>query len=307
MGRKVYVPAVRLGDIVVVMTGTFVTVGEIFDAYWLEAETLPDLTSLVEELRTVRNRPDLLTFVQRVPNTKPQFCYPMEWDNVAAIPVSTHEKWFREDISSASRRNIRTSERKGVTVRVEPYDSNYVRGIMSIYNESPVRAGRRFWHYHKPFEVVEAENGTYRERSSYLGAYLNDEFIGYMKIVWDTGTAAIMQILSKLEYRDKRPNNALLSHAVKLCEERSVQYLLYERLIYGNKGEDSLTRFKRDNGFMRVDLPRYYIPLTMKGKLALSLGMHRDMKEIMPQQVRRTLVDIRDRWYSHRVKAVGGA
>ena len=307
LGRTIHVPAVRLGHVTVVMAGTVVTMGEIFDAYWLEAETLPDLKSCIDQLKSAQHRPDIFTFVQRVPDTTPQFSYHMEWDNVAAIPINTHENWFREQISSASRRNIRTSEKKGITVKVEAYDDRYVRGIMSLYNESPVRAGRKSWHYRKPFEAVEAENGTYRERSSYLGAYLQNEFIGYMKIVWDTRSAAIMQILSKLEYRDTRPNNALLSHAVKLCEQRGVRHLLYERFVYGNKGEDSLTRFKKDNGFIRVDLPRYYIPLTMKGQLALFFGLHRDAKDLVPQRVRKQLVDLRDRWYSTRFKALRGA
>lgn len=307
MGRKVQAPAVRLGDVIVVINGSVVTVGEVFDAYWRKADTLPDLKWIVEELKAADNRPDVFTFVQRVPDTKPQYDYYMELDNVAAIPVSTHEKWLREQISSASRRNIRTSEKKGVTVRVEQYDEKYVRGIMSIYNESPVRAGRQFWHYRKPFEVVEKENGTYRERSTYLGAYLQDEFIGYMKIVWDTRSAAIMQIISKLEYRDRRPNNALMSRAVKLCEERGIRYLLYERLIYGNKGEDSLTRFKKENGFIRMDLPRYYVPLTLKGKIALMLGLHREMKERVPQRLRQHLVDLRDKWYANRFKVARGA
>jgi hypothetical protein len=303
MGQKIQVPAVRVDDVIVVMNGKFVTVGEIFDAYWHEADSLPDLKYMVEKLKVARNRPDVFTFVQRVPHTTPQYDYYMEWDNVAVIPISTHERWFREQISSACRRNIRTSEKKGVTVRVDSYDAKYVRGIMSIYNESPIRAGRKFWHYRKPFEAVEAENGTYRERSTYLGAYLQDEFIGYMKIVWDTRSAAIMQIISKLEYRDRRPNNALMSRAVQLCQERGIEYLLYERLIYGNKGEDSLTRFKKENGFIKMDLPRYYIPLTLKGKIALMLGLYREMKEMVPRRVRQQLVDLRDKWYANRFKA----
>ena len=127
-----------------------------------------------------------------------------------------------------------------------------------------------------------------------------------MKIVWDTHSAAIMQIISKLDFRDRRPNNALMSHAVKLCEERGIKHLLYERLIYGNKGEDSLTRFKRENGFIQMDLPRYYIPLTLKGKIALVLGLHREMKEMVPQRLRRQLVGLRDKWYANRFNTVGG-
>ena len=215
---------------------------------------------------------------------------------MAVIPVSTYDTWFREQISSASRRNIRASEKKGVVVRAAQYDEQYIQGIMSIYNESPIRGGRKYWHYGKGFAAVETENGTYRERSTFLGAYVKDEMVGYMKIVWDTHSAAIMQILSKLEFRETRPNNAFLSEAVKLCAEKKIPYLLYERFVYGNKTESTLTRFKRENGFIRMDIPRYYVPLTLKGRLALKLGLHKDPKDMIPEWARTRLLDIRDKW-----------
>ncbi|MGC4097227.1 MAG: hypothetical protein QM706_08940 [Nitrospira sp.] len=300
MGRKLSVPAARIGDVVVVMNGSLVRVGEIFDAYWLVADTLPDLQHLLQALKSMEYKPDVFTFVQRAPETKPKFDFYMEWDNVAAIPVTTHDEWFRKQISAATRRNIRASEKKGITVRVEEFDEQYIRGIMSIYNETPVRAGRKFWHYGKDFDLVKSENGTYRERSTFLAAYSENVMIGYMKIVWDLRSAAIMQILSKLEFRDKRPNNALLSEAVRLCEERGINHLLYERLVYGNKGEDSLTRFKKENGFIQMNLPRYYIPLTPKGKFAIMLGLHRELKELLPQRLRQQFVKLREKWYSNR-------
>lgn len=300
-GKKQEVPAFRLEDLVIVTSGRFVRVAEIFDEYWLPADSLPDPHNVLERLRNVDKKPDLFTFAQRVPDSKPLFDFHMEWDNVAVIPVSSYDTWFREQISSASRRNIRASEKKGMVIRADQFDEKYIHGIMSIFDESPVRHGRKYWHYGKDFAAVQAENGTYRERSTFLGAYLKDEMIGYMKIVWDTRSAAIMQILSKMEFLDKRPNNALLSEAVRLCSERGVNHLLYERFVYGNKGEDSLTRFKESNGFVRMDLPRYYVPLTHKGSLALRLGLHRDPKDLVPQWMRRRLLEFRDNWYTSRV------
>jgi hypothetical protein len=302
-GRKQEVPAFRLENVVIVTSGRFVKVAKIFDEYWLQADTLPDPHDVLRRLPGAHPKPDLFTFAQRVPDTKPLFDFHTEWDNVAVIPVSSHNTWFREQISSASRRNIRASEKKGVVVRADQFDEKYIRGIVSIFSESPVRHGRKYWHYGKDFAAVQAENGTYRERSTFLGAYFKDEMIGYMKIVWDTHSAAIMQILSKMEFLDKRPNNALLSEAVRLCSERGLNYLLYERFVYGNKGEDSLTRFKESNGFIRMDLPRYYVPLTHKGSIALRLGLHRDPKDLVPQWLRRRLLDIRDKWYTSRVSA----
>jgi hypothetical protein len=290
-GKMRAVPAFRLDNIVVIVNGRFLKVAEVFDEYWLEEKVLPDPHLVIRQLCEVAQNVDLLTFAQRVPDTKPRFEFHMEWDNVAVIPVSSYDTWFREQISSAGRRNIRASEKKGLVVRAAQYDEKYIRGIMAIYNESPIRGGRRYWHYGKEFSAVEAENGTYRDRSTFLGAYLEGEMIGYMKIVWDTNSAAIMQILSKIEARDTRPNNAFLSEAVKL---------LYERFVYGNKTDSTLTRFKRENGFIRMDIPRYFVPLTPKGRVALKLGLHRDLKDLVPQGLRSRLHEIRDRWYTSR-------
>ena len=61
--------------------------------------------------------------------------------------------------------------------------------------------------------------------------------------------------------------------------------------------EDSLGDFKRSNGFQKFDLPRYYVPLTGKGKLALKLGLHRGWKEAVPKPLRKPLKKLRRRWY----------
>ena len=298
-------PAFRLDNIVVVVHGRFLKVAKVFDEYWLEAEALPDPHYVVQQLRAADHNVDLFTFAQRVPDTKPRFDFHMEWDNVAVIPVSSYETWYRKQISSGRRRDIRYSEKKGVVVRAAEFDEKYIHGIMSIYNESPFRGGRKYWHYGKDFVTVQTENGTYRERSTFLGAYFQDEMIGYMKIVWDTHSASIMQILSKIQFREKLPNNAFISEAVRLCAERKIPYLLYSQFVYGSKTESSLTRFKQANGFVRMDIPRYFVPLTPKGRVALKLGLHRDPKDLIPRWLRSRLHEIRDRWYATRSKEDG--
>jgi len=295
-GRMQQVPAFLVDGTVVVVTGSAIQVAEVFDAYWLEAAALPDPAHVAKQLAQVSRRPDLFRFEQRAPESRPLFPFHFELENVAAIPISTHEEWFQKQISSASRRNIRTSEKKGITVRVCDFDEAYVRGIMSVSDESPIRAGRRYWHYGKDFATVEKEQGTYRERATFLAAYVGDEMVGYLKMVWDTHTAAIMQIVSKMQFRDRRPNNALLSEAVKQCVARGVQHLLYERYVYGTKEDSSLTRFKRENGFVRIDVPCYYVPLTLKGRLALAAGLHRNVKDRLPQWLTKQLLAARDKW-----------
>ena len=299
-GRLQPADAWRIGDHVVVARGTWPIVARVFDLYWLEAAHLPDPRRIVQGLQALESPPDLFTFSQRVPETEPLYDYYHEWDNVAAIPISTHEHWMGKQISSASRRNVRASSKRGVTVRECPFDETYIRGIMSISNESPYRAGRRYWHYGKSFEAVEAEQGTYRERATYLGAFLDGEMIGYLKLVWDVRTAAIMQIVSTTRNRDARPNNALLSEAVRLCAERGVGHLLYERFVYGTNVDSSLTRFKRENGFIRMDVPTYYVPLTRRGRLALKLGLHHSPKDRLPRWLATALLGLRDRWSALR-------
>src|SRR6202007_3187530 len=108
------------------------------------------------------------------------------------------------------------AEKRGVNVKIAQFDDEFVRGIQGIYNESPVRQGRRFWHFGKNFETVKRENATYLDRSDFIGAYFNDELIGFIKIVYVDCIATLMQILAKEEHHDGRPMNALLAKAVEL-------------------------------------------------------------------------------------------
>ena len=59
----------------------------------------------------------------------------------------------------------------------------------------------------------------------------------------------------------------------------------------------ALGDFKRSNGFQRFDVPRYFVPLTAKGTLALRLGLNRGWKEAVPKQISKPLKKLRRRWY----------
>jgi hypothetical protein len=299
-GKDKYVDSWQIGPATVVNFGRFLKIAEVFDEYWLDTDSLPDPEIVLAELHKKKDKPDLFTFAQRVPDGEPKYNFYLEWENIAAVPISTYEQWYQKQIPPATRRNIRASEKRGVTVRISEYDEKYIHGITSIYSESPVRQGRRFWHYGKDFETVKKENGTYAERSTFLAAYHQGEMIGYLKIVWDKHVARIMQILSKMAFMDIRPNNALLAEAVRQCCIRGVNYLLYYQFTYGNKSEDSLTKFKRNNGFVRMNIPRYYVPLTKKGSLVLHLGLHRNPRERLPEWIMSPARDLRAKWYEWR-------
>ena len=79
----------------------------------------------------------------------------------------------------------------------------------------------------------------------------------------------------------------MLAEAVRQCCARGVGHLIYEWFDYGKKTGDSLTKFKENNGFVRMNIPRYYVPLTAKGHLALRTGLHRSPKERIPSGSRR--------------------
>jgi hypothetical protein len=107
--------------------------------------------------------------------------------------------------------------------------------------------------------------------------------------------ALLGQIISKVAHRDLAPTNALLAKAVERCAEKGFQYLVYAYWL-----DDSLGDFKRSNGFQKFDLPRYFVPLTGKGKLALKLGLHRGWKEAVPKQIKKALKKLRRGWYGLR-------
>jgi hypothetical protein len=102
------------------------------------------------------------------------------------------------------------------------------------------------------------------------------------------------QIISKVARRDLAPTNALLAKAVERCAEKGFAYLAYAYWL-----DDGLGEFKRNNGFQKFDLPRYFVPLTRKGELALHLGVHRGWKATLPDQIKSSLKRLRKFW--HRV------
>jgi hypothetical protein len=63
-----------------------------------------------------------------------------------------------------------------------------------------------------------------------------------------------------------------------------------------------LSHFKEVNGFERVDLPRYYIPLTRLGQIGFRFGLHRMFVEHMPEPIAARLRDFRRMWHGHKLQ-----
>jgi hypothetical protein len=77
---------------------------------------------------------------------------------------------------------------------------------------------------------------------------------------------------------------------------------VYSNFSYGNKKTDSLAEFKEHNGFQRINLPRYYVPMTPKGRIALRLGLHRSLSAYIPESVMSAIRDYRTRWYMRKFR-----
>jgi hypothetical protein len=253
----------------------------------------------------MRTRVDLFTFIQQLHETSPKYSYPMEWDNLAAIPISTFDNWWNNQIRSFPRNRARQAEKRGVTIREIPFNDTLVRGIWEIYNESPVRQGRPFTHYGKTLETVYREEATFLDSSIFIGAFFGESLIGFVKLVHDqTRTqAGLMNILSMMKHRDKAPTNALVAQAVKSCADRGIPYLVYSNFVYRKRERDSVTDFKERNGFQRFDLPRYYVPLTNIGAAALSLGLQHGVVDRLDPRLMAKLRSLRSAWYNRKFRS----
>jgi hypothetical protein len=266
---------------------------------------LNDPEPVLEELRRSKMRIDLFTFMQKLPDTTPKYSYPMEWDNMAVLSISTFDQWWTKQVGNKTRNSARQAERKGLVIREAQFDDAFARGIWEIYNECPVRQGRPFPHYGKNFETVRNMSATYLDSSIFIGAFDANKLVGFIKLtVDDAGTqAGIMHILSLLQYRDKVPTNALVAQAVRSCADRHISHLIYAKFAYGKKETSSLSDFKVHNGFQRVDVPRYYVPLTRWGSAALAMGLHRGLVDRLPESMAAKLRDLRTSWYQRRFQS----
>lgn len=256
-------------------------------------EDVRDPEAVIDVLRRDRHiAPDVFTFWQRVPDVSPRYGYHQEWDDLAVLPISTYDHWWNSQIKSRVRSLIRKSEKEGVVVRQTEYDDDFVRGMTAIFNEAPVRQGRPFWHYGKDVETVKRQFSRYLHREHMIGAYYDGELIGLI-MLGNAGRFGLTgQIISSLRHRDKGTNNALVAKAVDVCEKLGLEYLVY--LFWS---DDSLSEFKRRCGFERTRVPRYYVPLTWKGSLALRTGAHRGVKAMLPHRIKAPLKRLRAGWY----------
>lgn len=276
----------------ITVTGRLIKTARIEEEWYKDVE---DPALLIEQMKNAKGKADIFTFWQRLPETKPKYNYYMEWDPIAAVPVESFEHWYKKQINTNARRCIKKAEKKGIEVRVVDFNDNLVMGITAIFNETPIRQGKPFWHYGKDFRTVKREMSDRLDRAEFIGAYYNSDLIGFIKLLYAGKYATTTQIISKIEHRNKGPNNALVAKAVEICDRKRIPYL-----VYLGWGRGTLAEFKRRNGFEKINLPRYYIPLTIKGKIALKCNLHHGAAGILPERSKDLLINLRKKWCSRK-------
>jgi hypothetical protein len=300
-GKPVTVPSITVNSKKIVVTGTWIKMAVVHDEIWQESE-LEDPEFCAERVKASRSlgfRADILSFAQKLPSTIPKYEYLRELESIAAVPLTNFQEWW-EKLPQESRKNVRRSQKRGVVVRVACLDDTLVRGLVELNNDSPLRQGRPYSHYGKSFEQVKRDQSDFLDHCDFVGAYLGDELVGFLKIVYLGDTASILQLLPKLSHSDKRPANALLAKAVELSVNKGMSHLIYGMYNYGTNSDSSLLEFKTRHGFEEMLVPRYYIPLTAWGAFCTRAKLYQPLATLLPSGLVRMGIALRSKWYSIR-------
>ena len=76
------------------------------------------------------------------------------------------------------------------------------------------------------------------------------------------------------------------------------------RNVWGSGGAGGLVEFKVANGFQCVEVPRYYVPFTLLGRLALRAGIHGGIAKRIPKGCMEAAANVRKWWNALRFRPV---
>ena len=280
-----------------VIKGRFVKIAELKEGW---DEDIDDPEKFLGLLKRSKIKADIFTFMQRLPESKPKFKYHKEWDSIAAIPITTYDNWYKNQIHANPRNKIRVAEKKGVIVKVCEFNDELIKGITKIYNETPIRQNKYFHLVKMDFSKTRNAHITFLDRAIFIGAFFNKELIGFLKLVSTGKFMRTMGILTKVAYRDKAAMNLLVKKAVEICAENRIPYFVYGKYNYGNRGSDTLKEFKRHLGFESIILPRYYCPLNAAGKMMIKLNFHHDFVDFIPNKMLHKSIELRNHWHKKK-------
>jgi hypothetical protein len=289
-GKHLLVDALRVNNHTYVVSGSFLRTASL-KKRWQEDVQNPE--EVIQVLRNAPLRIDLFRFWQRIPETDAKYGYYKEWRHIAAIPIRDFEHWWSKQINTKTRNMVRKSNKLGVTIEEVEFSDELVRGIVGVFSESPVRRGKAFWHYGGDFESVKKAMSADLEEAVFIAAYYEKELIGFIKLLVTDRSAMVTLILDKMSHRNKSPMNGMIAKAVEICANRQIPFITYTVWRRGDHGE-----FQKRNGFQKMPVPEYFVPLTIRGKLALRLGMHKGLRGALPEKLKVWLLALRSKWYA---------
>lgn len=305
-GKWFTVPALGMDGKDIIVRGKWIRIARVEAEEWLDSELdNPEkcVQILKQQARSGDLRADILSFAQMLPTIPPKYEYPVDLESIAAIRLTTFQTWW-DGLPQETRKNVRRAQKRGVVVQVRTVDDDLIRDLQALNDDSRVRQGKAFTHYGKTLDQVKRDQEAFLDRSDYICAYHDEELIGVLKLVYRGEVASILTFLPKASHQDKRPANAVLAKAVELCLERGIRYLIFGKFNYGNKRHTSLREFKIRNGFEELLVPRYYVPLTIKGSVAVRFKLYRGPLGILPHNVITLLVNMRSKLYAFRHEPV---
>jgi hypothetical protein len=256
-------------------------------------EFLDDPAALVAEAKRARVA-DILTFLQEAHGERPVFPFHKEVASASVLTFNSFDEWWN-GLHFKARNKARKAQKTGVELRPAKLDDDFVRGVERIYNESPFRQGRKFTHYGKSFATIKDDLSSFPERTFFIGAYHKDELIGFMKLFEGDNILRTVHIIATFADRDKCVMDALIARAVEIAAQKKISHLHYGDWAYRGLGV-----FRVKFGFERHDCPRYFVPLTAFGRLALKWNYHRPFKECLPQNWIDHYASLREKWNSLR-------
>ena len=288
-----------IGNTEVTVTGRALKIARLRHEWF---EHLDDPVGFVQQIKAARVA-DILTFVQEAHVERPKYPYLCEPAHASVVSFKSFDDWWN-GLHFKARNKARKVHKTGVELRPAMLDDEFVRGVKKIYDEQPLRQGRKFTHYGKSLERIREDLSSFPECTFFIGAYFENELIGFMKLYEGDRILRTVHIIATFEHRDKCVMDALIAKAVEIASQKNVFHLHYGDWAYRGLGV-----FRVKFGFERHDCPRYFVPLNWRGALALKAGFHHALRERVPQKLKDRLVGVRNKINSwrHGTKTVAAA
>ena len=261
----------------------FYKVAQYFEPDEHTRDIYPD-KALLDALRA--KRVDLFSFIERSflnRSTHLELGFYGCTETIGLLRIQGFEAWLKS-LPGRERTAIRKAERT-LKTRLVNVDEEFIQSAFRIYNETPIRQCRRYTGFGMTLQDIRLKFSNL-QTSKIIGTYFDNKLIGLMWVELGDQVAAMMSFISLISQRNKNPNNALIAGVVKLCSEKGYHYLTYGNMGY-NPGLDF---FKKNNGFRRVAVSRYFVPLSSKGQLAIKLKLCQSIERSFSPTLTRALV-----------------